>query len=44
MNLLVKNFPNGLHKALKMAAVECGQSLRALITHILEEWVRKNGK
>ena len=41
MNLLVKNFPEDLHKLLKMAAVEREQSLQSLITQILAEWMHK---
>ena len=41
MNLLIKNFPEELHKLLKIAAVRRSKSLQALVIEILNDWTQR---
>ena len=44
MNFLIREFPEELHKALKMMAVKEGKPLYRLIIEILEKYLKKQEK
>ena len=41
MKFLIREFPEALHKALKLLAVKESKPLYKLIIEILEKWVKK---
>jgi len=44
MNLLIKNFPNDLHKALKIKAINNETSLTKLIIKLLQEATKHDNR
>lgn len=41
-NLVVRNFPDDLHRSLKVKAAQTDQTLSAMIIEALREYVAKN--
>ncbi|HUT43795.1 MAG TPA: hypothetical protein VMW95_05610 [Desulfobacterales bacterium] len=44
MNLLIRDFPDSLHKALKIRAAQEGKPLKNLIVELLEVRINENAR